>query len=214
MIEWREWVKPFQQLRKAHMPSSAEVVGEAVKRINLPSLPAREIRVRFNRLLRELFETTLVVLEEYEERIDADVVLPQLVNEFLKEHPDVTTTEDFIRKAFPALKAYFLSIRQSRMARGGRDFELQIKHLLQLAEIPFEAQPRRQRADFILPSASYLEQHKPTAIILSVKRTLRERWGEVVEELLRFTCPNVYLATAESRKARLHWKDCVSITST
>lgn len=36
--------------------------------------------------------------------------------------------------------------------------------------------------------------------MLSAKRTLRERWREVVEELYNTRSPNVYLATADSLK--------------
>ncbi|HID61850.1 MAG TPA: hypothetical protein EYP49_03770 [Anaerolineae bacterium] len=35
------------------------------------------------------------------------------------------------------------------------------------------------------------------AIVLSAKRTLRERWQEVVDELQRMNSPNVYLATTD-----------------
>jgi hypothetical protein len=77
------------------------------------------------------------------------------------------------------------------------DFEYQIQILLELAQIPHEVQSRRERADFILPSTELLDKDRPKAVLLSAKRTLRERWQEVVDELQRVGCPNTYLATTD-----------------
>jgi hypothetical protein len=95
------------------------------------------------------------------------------------------------------LRGLFLSISQSRKQRGGKDFEYQIQLLLELSQIPHEVQSRRERADFILPSAGLLRANRPRAVLLSAKRTLRERWQEVVDELQRVGCPNTYLATTD-----------------
>jgi hypothetical protein len=102
-----------------------------------------------------------------------------------------------LRSWHETLRGLFLSVSQSRKQRGGKDFEYQIQVLLELAQIPHEVQSRRERADFILPSAELLRRDRPKAVLLSAKRTLRERWQEVVDELQRVGCPNTYLATTD-----------------
>ncbi|MEW6188609.1 MAG: type II restriction endonuclease [Actinomycetota bacterium] len=98
----------------------------------------------------------------------------------------------------------FLSISQSRKTRGGRDFELQVGCLLELMGVPFEKKKRRYRVDFMIPSDDAFHHNPNRSIILSAKRTLRERWREVVEELQAMRSPNIYLITADENVSLGH----------
>jgi len=208
----------LRRLRADSMPSSAEVVREACSRLgySTASVASNEIRQSFDSRLRKLFEETLVVLEDYEERIDAGLILPELVSghrpDIEAEYRQLQRADDgpdalqeavtrLLRRWHIILRGLFLSVSQSRKQRGGKDFEYQIRTLLQLAGIPYEAQSRRERADFLLPSSGMLQIERPKAVLLSVKRTLRERWQQVVRELQDINCPNTYLATAEDSLA-------------
>jgi hypothetical protein len=62
---------------------------------------------------------------------------------------------------------------------------------------PYEQIDRRYRVDFVMPSGEAFARNKTTAMIASAKRTLRERWREVVEELFNTRAPNVFLVTAD-----------------
>jgi hypothetical protein len=196
------------------MPTSADVVKEACERLTYSGsgVTREDIRLSFDTRLRSLFEETLVVLEDYEERIDAGLILPELVRERRSDiegeyrqlekaghGPDAfqEAVTRLLKGWHVILRGLFLSVSQSRKQRGGKDFEYQIRTLLDLAAIPYEAQSRRERADFLLPSSAMLGTEKPKAVLLSVKRTLRERWQQVVRELQDIGCPNTYLATAE-----------------
>lgn len=206
----------LRKLRAESMPPASEVVAEASERLGYASkrVTAEEVRESFNERLRALFEHTLVVLEDYEEKIDAGIVLPRLVetrrSDIEAEHRElekVGSGADALQEAITrllvrwrlTLRGLFLSVSQSRKARGGQDFEYQIRTLLDLAAIPYEAQSKRERADFLLPSSAILKTEKPRAVLLSVKRTLRERWQQVVRELQDIGCPNTYLGTAEDK---------------
>ncbi|MFQ5874038.1 MAG: type II restriction endonuclease [Dehalococcoidia bacterium] len=201
------------------MPTSREVVQEACTRLGyLPDkLPAERARRDFNALLRRLFEDTLTVLEEHERQVDAGQVLPELVRmqrSDIDQERDAMRSEGddtdalhasvvrLLRKWHQVLRGLFLSVSQSRKQRGGKDFEYQIQTLLGLAQIPHEVQPKRERSDFIFPSTELLHKDRPKAVLLSAKRTLRERWQQVVNELQQVQCPNTYLATAEDRIAQ------------
>src|SRR5205823_4355584 len=98
---------------------------------------------------------------------------------------------------YPLLRLCFLSVSQSRMTRGGKDFELQIEGLLDLAGLPYHKQEQKHRTDFILPSKELFDKVPAKAALVSVKRTLRERWREVAEELYALKAPNVFLFTAD-----------------
>jgi len=196
------------------MPSSRTVVDETCQRLGLvpDRLTAQDVRERFNPLLQSLFQETLNTLEEYERQVDAGQVFPELVGmlgedierereQMRREGDDTTAFQGAIirllRGWHETLRGLFLTVSQSRKTRGGKDFEYQIQVLLELAQIPHEVQSKRERADFILPSVDLLDHDRPRAVLLSAKRTLRERWQEVVDELQRVNCPNTYLATTD-----------------
>jgi len=175
-------------------------------------MPVDEVRANFNSHLRDLFIDTPKVLEEHERQIDAGEILPQFVSSqteslererglMREEGDDVSAFQSAVIRLMKdwheTLRGLFLTISQSRKQRGGKDFEYQIQIMLELAEIPHEVQTRRERADFILPGIEMLRQNRPRAVLLSAKRTLRERWQEVVDELQRIGCPNTYLATTD-----------------
>jgi hypothetical protein len=98
----------------------------------------------------------------------------------------------------------FQSVGQGRMARGGKDFELQIQGLFDLAEIPYDKQEKTDHTDFILPSAAFHKKNRTAVAVISVKRTLRERWAEVAEELFNLRTPNVFLFTADEDISSAH----------
>lgn len=196
------------------MPSSRDVVDEACSRLKYTpgQLPTMVVRKNFNKLLYDLFLETLVVLEEFERQVDAGKILPAFVEgrkvdikaEYEAMEQAGSSLSSFeqavtrlVQRWHEPLRGVFLSIRQSRMTRGGKDFELEVEKLLDLAGIPFIVQTKRERSDFILPTYELLQNDRPKAVLVSAKRTLRERWQQVVDELARVGCPNTYLATAD-----------------
>lgn len=80
------------------------------------------------------------------------------------------------------------SLSQSRMARAGETVEMILQYLLRLLNIPCERNVRYPKGrdgeslDIVVPNIEQL-QHDPTkAVIISIKRNVRERWREVVGE--------------------------------
>jgi hypothetical protein len=144
-----------------------------------------------------------MVLERYEQRVYSERVMPAIAQlrtqeiEGLPRGSNVEIVSRSLQLLYQDLWKVFLSRSQSRKQRGGLDFQEQIKLLFQLANVPFEEQTREYHTDFVFPSQLFFERDRTRAIIFSVKRTLRERWQEVVEELHHTNCPNVYLATAD-----------------
>lgn len=193
-----------RRIRDQRMPSSQEIVAEAAKELGLvqETLNPQTVLNSFNDNLHQLFVRTLDVLERYEEDVYSHAVMPELVTMRRGILQGVTGADNSelvsraLQALYPDLWKVFLSRSQSRKQRGGQDFQDQIKTMFRLTGIPFVEQTREFHTDFVIPSQTFYEQDRTRAIIFSVKRTLRERWQEVVEELYHTRCPNVYLATA------------------
>jgi hypothetical protein len=199
----------LRDIRRERLPASQTIVLEAARELGLAqeNVSPSQILGNFNNNLRQLFDRTLLVLERYEERVYSDAVMPAIADrrrqtiQSLQAGNNVDLVSQALQSLYPDLWRVFLSRSQSRKQRGGLDFQEQIKHMFQLAGLPFEEQTREYHTDFVIPSQQFFARDRTRAIIFSVKRTLRERWQEVVQELYHTNCPNVYLATAnESNK--------------
>jgi len=85
---------------------------------------------------------------------------------------------------FAEMDKLFMSIFQSRKSRAGKAFEYIIKELLTRLSYPFSEQVDIDGAkpDFVMPSEQYFKDKPLDSIIFTAKRTLRERWRQVVTE--------------------------------
>lgn len=180
------------------------------------SLQPTDVLSRFDELLRKLAEETLLTLERHEKRVYSGGI----PNEFITEYTDTFNEAEQIsleygfsegvmhlfQNWYPMLQCAFLSIEQSRKARVGKFFQLQIEQLLTLAQIPYHRQKKRYCTDLILPNLETHQLNRTISAIISVKRTLRERWAEVAEELFNLRTPNVFLFTADEKVTPAHVK--------
>jgi len=85
---------------------------------------------------------------------------------------------------FGDLDKLFMSIFQSRKSRAGKAFEYVIKELFARLSYPFSDQVVIDGAkpDFVIPSEEHFRARPLDSIIFTAKRTLRERWRQVVTE--------------------------------
>ena len=198
------------------LPTSEQMVRETFERLNYveSEVTPNEVLAHFNEYLRNLWEQTLVTLETYEEQSYARGIPHEFVNEFPQEfdkaeqvalkHGFREGVKTLFDDLYPMLRRAFLSVQQGRMARGGKDFELQIEGLLSLADVPFHKQESVNHTDLILPNLETHNHNRTISAIVSVKRTLRERWAEVAEELFNLRSPNVFLFTADENPTNTH----------
>jgi hypothetical protein len=205
----KEVSKMMAGIRKKGLPSSQVIVDETFENLGFVrnKVTPEHVQQNFNEMLKEVWLKTLEVLEDYEERVyplNVIDVLMTLKADVIQQSKKVAQKEGYraaIRYVFsslyPYLREIFLSISQSRKTRGGRDFELQFGKLLELMNIPYQKIKRAYRVDFMLPNDNLFERNPTAAAIVSAKRTLRERWREVVEELHAMRSPNIFLATAD-----------------
>lgn len=72
---------------------------------------------------------------------------------------------------------------QSRKARAGKAFEGIIRGLFKQCDYPFdENRVINGKPDFIMPSEDHFRAHAADCIIFTAKRTIRERWRQIVTE--------------------------------
>lgn len=102
-----------------------------------------------------------------------------------------------IQSSFFVLDRFYLSLTQSRRQRAGASFEVVVQTLFRALGYPYTPQPELSgsRPDFVLPSVEHYQLLATDCIIFTCKRTLRERWRQVITEGL--TGQAFYLATID-----------------
>lgn len=112
---------------------------------------------------------------------------------------EIRTADDLGRVLcdhFTSLDHFYLSLAQSRKARAGKGFEDIHNTLFSRLGYPFTAQAViNGKPDFIMPSVEYYRKNPMDSIIFTAKRTLRERWRQIVTEGTRGL--GFYLATID-----------------
>lgn len=97
---------------------------------------------------------------------------------------------------FTDLDRFYLSLTQSRKVRAGSAFEIVLKTLFKTLGYPFdEQQVINGKPDFLMPSRNHYDKNPMDCIIFTAKRTLRERWRQIVTEGMRGL--GFYLATID-----------------
>ena len=93
---------------------------------------------------------------------------------------------------------FFLSIAQSRRTRAGNSFESLQNALFKELDYPFDEQRViNGKPDFIMPSYDHFQRNPIDCIIFTAKRTLRERWRQIVTEGTRGL--GFFLATIDEK---------------
>lgn len=99
---------------------------------------------------------------------------------------------------FYDLDRFFLGLTQGRRPRAGNAFEYLIKETFETLGYPFSSQAViNGQPDFLLPSSDYYGKNAMDCIIFTVKRTLRERWRQIVTEGTRGL--GFFLATIDEK---------------
>lgn len=206
----------IEQRRKDGSLSNEEILGD-VERLLVDS---RELiysdfgvsEAELNRqLLTHLFTTRDVPLQKLDAILDAT----NLVGEdwSAKSYEDAreavaAVSANYTASLFSYIYELSLSNTQSRRSRAGHTFEALLEASLDIFGIPFQTQKKLgkshfesvglgKKVDLVVPSVESYTQSRSKCAVVTAKTTLRERWQEVVEELLRSGVPHIYLATLD-----------------
>jgi hypothetical protein len=153
--------KLMKEVRRKGFPSSMQIVDETFHKLGfLPDKITPEyVQANFNQILHKVWVETLIVLENYEEDFYPRNVIEALLDlksVLVDKSSKISSSEGFTKAVvflfqglYPYLRQVFRSIGQGRMARGGKDFELQFGKVLDLMKIPYQKINRKTRVDFI-----------------------------------------------------------------
>jgi restriction endonuclease EcoRII-like protein len=154
---------------KIEMPSNGQLCEDAA-RDYLRDHDSGYIRNNFSNLIDELNR------EVYKKYLEAQSKSGQQIVE-------ARITEG-LNNLYEEFDSFFMSVFQSRKSRAGGAFEFIIKELFIRLGYPFATQVNIEGAtpDFVLPSEKHFREDPLGSIIFTAKRTLRERWRQVVTE--------------------------------
>lgn len=211
------------QVRKKFIPSGEKLSEEAWRHVSFAgrTLSAEEVVQNFNEYLSELIDVEYERYLKYE-----DDCISKGVIEFALE-PDVGASYPSVYKLVhqalsaldskatagarklaevgaklrPFYKLVEQSFAQSRMTRAGSSSQSHLRTLLTIAGYGNEFQMQQLlngTVDFLFPSLEVWKTDRRRCVIVSMKRTLRERYKQVFEELEITGGITVYLIVTET----------------
>lgn len=188
--------RAFQQ----RIPRGHEIAARAVAK----ALAGHEndsawIKQNFSNLVEHVqidaYEDYLAAEQVAGGRALADVFLP-----LIGQNATAQQMVEILGSYFHSLDRFFLGLTQGRRPRAGKTFEFLIKELFVRLQYPFTPQAIiNGQPDFVLPSIEHFRRNPPDCIIFTVKRTLRERWRQIVTEGTRGL--GFFLATIDEQIA-------------
>lgn len=196
--------KIFEIFKRTVM-SPSEVVTSALQE-TIDEKPTPEvIKKNFSGLIEKLQK------EAYSTYLEAQTKSGQAA---LKEYyrtaiADVDSKEKAIETvvgSFDELDRFFLSLSQSRKARAGSAFEDVIRTLFKMLYYPFDEQIIiNGKPDFLMPGEKHYRSNPMDCLIFTAKRTLRERWRQIVTEGTRGL--GFFLATIDDQVTETQLKE-------
>jgi len=178
-------LRKFAESRGIVMPSQKEIIEEALRRIfNKYGSQPSKIKSNFDLALSGSEELAYSIYLEKEKEYGQRVFTA--LTGYLFESGQINSPEDIgnmLGEHFRVLDRFFLSLAQSRKSRAGKAFEEIHNTLFSRLGYPFTAQAViNGKPDFIMPSKEYYLRNPMDSIIFTAKRTLRERWRQIVTE--------------------------------
>jgi hypothetical protein len=180
------------------IPAVDIILDEAIEKLKLSGLSRDEILRHFESHVANLEAEAFNIYLGYEEAAFAKLARSWL----RKAKPEKKELgEKSLLEFVKLVREMEARAGQMRKARGGASFQKIVKKLLNLAGVPCEEPSKDikrllRRIDLVSPDAETAKNAPDKAIFLAAKRTLRERWKQVVPEQMKGT--RLYLITINS----------------
>lgn len=193
-------LKEFADKNNIVLKDQKGITAEATKTITDKNYYSKEeIKLNFDSLFNEtqneIYRVYLRYQHEYGKR-----VLSAFSDHLIKKGKlkNISQFGTILGKYFSLFDAFFLSLAQSRKSRAGKSFESIHNALFKKLGYPFDEQRViNGKPDFIMPSYNHYMRNSIDCIIFTAKRTLRERWRQIVTEGTRGL--GFYLATIDEK---------------
>lgn len=182
---------------KKHILSPTEILEKTINKLLSTTTTPSTIKRQFSRLVYRIQAEAYKTYLDIEKAAGKNAIKKYLMSII----PKNTTSNKIIEitaSKFKEFDRFFLSIIQSRKPRAGGTFEITIRTLFKRLNYPFEEQQIiNGKPDFLMPSKSHFDTNPMDCIIFTAKRTLRERWRQIVTEGSRGL--GFYLATIDEK---------------
>lgn len=163
---------------------------------------SEDIKAHFDDLLLEVHDEVYATYLGFERAYGAKAltafvegVADQLID------PTPRAIAEAVGEYHVTLNAFYLSLAQARKSRAGKAFETIHNALFKSLDYPFdEQQVIDGKPDFVMPSVTHFRVNPLECVIFTAKRTLRERWRQIVTEGTRGL--GFYLATIDEGISR------------
>ena len=192
----------FYDSRRKLMPSQDKIIEKARGILSKNHKMTEEyIKDNFDKLILEVEKIGYKVYLEEQETANVELLKRTLTEKYSQlSIKGVEGLQTLIEKNFALLDEFFKSLGQSRMSRAGKTFEDNLKWLFKKLNYPFEERAViNGRPDFLIPSVEEYKKNPMSCIIFTAKRTLRERWRQIVTEGTRGL--GFFLATIDDTKS-------------
>jgi len=198
----------FANIRRKMMPRGIELAHKAQDKLksrykvnNIDPFDQAYLKAHCDEILDELIALEFELFKIEEQRVNSDL-LWQVVGSDLppSKHLTKNQLELLVKGKFNELRDFYKSISQSRASRAGGSLQNHIAYILHTLNYPFEVQKIVDgKPDFILPSVALYHKTPGECILLTAKRTLRERWRQIITE--GFRSPYYFLVTIDETQS-------------
>lgn len=193
-------LKVFADSSHIFLKHSKLITEEAVNNIvTSNNLTVEQIKNDFDSIFRDIEKEAYRLYLIYEEKYGKEVFRAFI--EYLyqsKRIHSISELKESLGEYFYSFDKFFLSLSQSRRARSGKTFESITNGLFKSLGYPFDEQIVIDgKPDFLMPSEKHYRENPLDCIIFTTKRTLRERWRQIVTEGTRGL--GFYLATIDEK---------------
>jgi hypothetical protein len=191
---------------KKQIPAARDIAAQAVERV-LPKNSDFEsaLKNQPSHIISSIEAEAYRLYLEQESQASGRALAAGMV-EATGSRTDAAGLLSFVEGRFQVFDKLCLSLAQSRKSRAGSTFEAIVSHILDRLGYPYTSQAviMGGKPDFILPSLEHYNAYPSDCIVLTCKRTLRERWRQIVTEGVTGT---FFLATLDAQVNRLQVKE-------
>ena len=196
----------FIRLRRQRMPkgdilakSAQDKLKELYNAKGIDPFSPQYVKSHCDELLDELLEIEFELFKQQEWEINIELLWQIMENSLPPKPLTKNQLEQHVKGKFSELQNFYKSLSQSRVARAGGSLQNHIAYVFSILKYPFEAQQEIDgKPDFILPNATLYRQNPGECILVTAKRTLRERWRQIITE--GFMSPQYFLITIDEKQ--------------
>ncbi len=193
-------LKAFADSSNIFLKHQKPILEEAIRNIvTSKNFTIDQIKNNFDTIIsdieKEAYRLYLIYEEIYGKEVFSAFIEYLNQSRRIKSIPELQKS---LGEYFYSFDKFFLSLSQSRKARSGKTFESITNNLFKSLNYPFDEQIIiNGKPDFLMPSEKHYRKNPMDCIIFTTKRTLRERWRQIVTEGTRGL--GFYLATIDEK---------------